>query len=367
VKLIPKIEINTDLFLHNCSSALAARRKKDGTFNSHIRYEPFLFQNYNVPNFSVGTPTSVVFKNELEKIIKHHSAHTPQARKKENINEENIAHFSLIFASLFADTQDICLKFMGIQIPSIPNHDTVIPEFDSAKDSLVSQLILKYELYQKEKHSLPNHQPFTPYDSVEIQLQVAAEFWEYFADLIYAHLPDYSPAILSFAAWEFQTSPQEEQIDWKIRPPVGEAFQKFQRSFGRGNGREPFKTSGGRPGNKPEQLQPNHKPKEHKKFEGRGLGNSKFESLKQTDTSRARTDTNKQDPDMHLALNEVHEAILRLKNETNLESVTLTPRNSFIRKQQHSLAQTLSAENGIISESSGEAKERCVVLKRQME
>ena len=59
------------------------------------------------------------------------------------------------------------------------------------------------------------------------------------------------------------------------------------------------------------------------------------------------------------ALKEVHKAIAALKVNPNLGEVALKPTNSFIRRQQHSLA----VELGFDTESRGEGRDRGVVIR----
>lgn len=399
-----QLHLTNDSFLYACQSEYAARTKKNGSFNSHIRYEPFLLDQYERPKHA----TVRDFVQTVTAITTHHFQVTPQFRRHEPLNIETVSYFTCAIATLFADLETACKEFFGVGLPAIPSQP---PEYSNEKPVSNALIQARNTFVQKNLESNLAPEPFEPFplnvlteiNSTEQAVIWSCEIWDTVADAIHSAFMEYADTAMGFAYWRYQEPELKSEIDWRVRPPVGEAFAKtfrpLQRSArgerGRGgpergerfsdDSRSNRKTSDRRHKHAPESEVPQqvlpegrvqeHRPpklSERKSEHRRELGNRGDRPAKMSGEREphARPSSRNDRPahagpvissehQVEEALQEVKTAVSALKSNPKLGEIALKPANSFIRRQQHSLA----VELGLDTESRGEGKDRGVVIR----
>jgi hypothetical protein len=229
-----KLNMSPDAFLYACLQSDEARRIKNGQFNSHTRYEPFLFDTYKTP----ASRTLEGFANELHTILQHHFQTHPQFRRQETIDIETVAHFSQAVATLFFDAEFLIRVFFGRGLPILPA--TPPSEEDISED--FPALTSAMERFQNYLNNLTeDSQAFSPANDVEDaekeESDFSREIWYVMDELIKELFGEYAPAFMNFAHHKFAAKEKAAAIDWRVRPPVGSAFIKWRKSvdpdFGR--------------------------------------------------------------------------------------------------------------------------------------
>lgn len=412
--------LSHDQFLYACRQALTARTTKTG-FDSHLRHEPFLFGT-----FKTTLPISVAsFRKNLIDIVAHAYAASPQFRRQEEINLETISFFSLAIATLVADLETLLSNYAGIPLPRIIGIPVAKKEGD--KLPALGQLIAAYESHLQAKQEaerdgleLPEFAPY-PFIAAEKgddaaterdRALVSQEFWGSVLYLVRKTFLTHHRAIVDFLNWQFQPDLPVAKIDWRVRPPVGEAFQQFLRSlqnggragaqFGAGGrGDRGFRGDRGDRGDRgergergdrgprnfgadrPERLERSDrpdKPQRHEKEDRPERAPREEQAQQETRAPReARPPREDRAPRprngerseggdsatspaaLEEALAEVERSIRILQKNSKRPGLRLKPQNSFVRRQQHMIAEEL----GYATESVGEGKERAVLLKNK--
>jgi len=432
-----QLHLTNDSFIYACQSEFAARSKKDGTFNSHLRFEDFLTGTFSRP----GNPTIKDVARIFAAIAKHHTHITPQFRRREPINLDTVAYFTCAIATLFADLESACKEFFGVGLPVIPETP---PEYSADAPVASALLIARSEYLKTIQADSSADLPFDAFPRPEFatltgmqQSQIwSCEIWDLVADVLHTAFGEYADATMGFAYWKYQEVPAKTEIDWRVRPPVGEAYAKAfkplqrnargdrgdrggdrrgrddrpprdrQREHGekhaeRQEARPPREKHAERQearpprekhAERPEERAPREKhaerteeraPREkhaerpeergnrgrhgehdrgdsrstHGRSDRRSEGGERHRSRRDAPDVSGRTQSTEQQ--LNDALAEVRQAAETLKNNPALLEVQLIPNNSFIRRQQHSLA----VEMGFDTESRGEGRDRGVVLR----
>ena len=401
---LSKFSINPDAFIYAVNQAFQARLKANGEFNSHLRFEPFLANTWATPK----APEFNQFKTLLGDIINHHFRILPNFHRNENVDIENISWFSHSVATLFADLDYLHLQFTGSSLPAFSGH--TIPKAASSK-SIVAAL-QKYSNYleQEQKASPFVLFPLLNENSENIDQLYIQELWSLISSFAKKTFGSYFSLLQSYILWKYTSKDTvAEVIDWHVRPPCGAAYERqFKELFDKEReeryakrserhkgkhdkeGADRKKTSsahhqslnGKRPQHeehsprsasepqkqkfefkepkekeqkfefKEPKEQKNHTerhPREHRQqqFHSNSKGNHQYEQ--------------KQQQDLEVALEETRQAIQKMIKNKGLNEFSLTPQNSFIRRQQHELI----TESGFETESLGEAKNRHVCIKRK--
>lgn len=138
---------------------------------------------------------------------------------------------------------------------------------------------------------------------------------------------------------------KSQRADGQVQTESDLEKGKYPRDAQKRDGRKPYPKEGGRDGqrhrDKPSQGQ-SDSPKARWAREERG------ESTENLELEKA-------------ALDSVETATLSLKNDQNLQEITLAPQNSYYRRLQHQRAEDL----GFASDSVGEGKERSVRISKK--
>ncbi|MEY2988760.1 MAG: hypothetical protein RJB13_2281 [Pseudomonadota bacterium] len=402
-----QLHLTNDSFLYACQSEFAARTKKDGSFKSHLRFDPFLVGLYQRPN----SATWQDFVQLTTDIIKHHFTVTPQFRRKEPLNLDTVSFFTCSIATLFADLETACKEMFGTNIPVIPSEPPEYsPEAPVAKSLLNSRNAFLHQLNASVDLS-DEFVPFPEGGDPNTHVQFACEIWDSLADVIHQIYGEYADLAMGFAYWKYQETTQKQDIDWRVRPPVGEAFAKAFRPLQRASRNDRGPAGSGRGDRGPargdrgpargdrgpargasgpargEQNDPSKRPSRDTRTEEvdqlsarpQRAGNK---AATTTEGSGGRERSNRDsgprgqrgreprhdnrdsgvtsEKQLEVALQEVYRAVESLKTAENQKEIALTPSNSFIRRQQHSLAVDL----GFDTESRGEGRERGVVIRR---
>jgi hypothetical protein len=343
-------------------------------------------------------------------ITQHHFEVTPQFRRQEPLNLETVSYFTCSIATLFADLESACKQFFGRGLPVIPAEP---PEYSA--EAPLSKAVLKAhnEFLEKAEAEGFSANPFEAFPIRDVgsltdseQATVwSCEIWDTVADSIHAAFGEYADTAMGFAYWKYQQHEAKAEIDWRVRPPVGEAYAKafkpMQRSargdrghgFDKGDrgsrdGRPPKKPFSGekrpahgpnRDANSPAAPTPqmnskvDDRPQEYseRKRDNRPEREGREARPHHSDRdnrgrSQHRPERRDNSPGSVSSENQIEEALLEvqnaaalLKTNPNLKEIALKPNNSFIRRQQHSLA----VELGLDTESRGEGKDRGVVLR----
>ncbi|NBO37109.1 hypothetical protein EBU99_00835 [bacterium] len=453
----PQLHLTNDSFLYACQSEFAARSKKDGSFNSHLRFEEFLLGTFKRPHQA----TMRDFSQLVSAITTHHFQITPQFRRHESLNLETVAYFTSAIATLFADLETACKEFFGLGLPVIPENP---PEY-SAEGPLTTAVLSARGLFLVQAQASTDAvEPFEAFPRPEFPTMTAeeqmtvwsCEVWDSVAEAIHAAFAEYADMAMGFAYWKYQETPSKGEIDWRVRPPVGEAYAKAFKPMlrnargdrggsdrggresrgpgadrggreGRGpgadrggrEGRGPGAERGGREGRGPgaerggreghtsnesfaeksgaSHDRPRHSPErshseQHVETRASGVDRRNLSSSDEQSRERnPRQRHSEKRPEGHEgrgerserhprrdndsrnrpsggptselqlteALEEVRQAALALKANPGLGEIALKPSNSFIRRQQHSLA----VEMGLDTESRGEGRDRGVVIR----
>jgi hypothetical protein len=384
---IPRVHLNPDNFLYACHSEDVARTRKNGTFKSHLRYEPFLVENYQRPK----SPSVAALRVEILAIGQHHFQTSPQFRRNEDVDLDTISYFTLGIATLFADLNRIFFEFTGLDLPKIPSHDTEYSDSFPLLQKIINQFTAFLANDDLEKD------PFNPFsvssqkNNHEVspeQSEFSAEIWDIVSEIIFETFPNHAAAIMSYASWKFKMDEVSEPIDWRIRPPVGELFAKAFRSLRNASSPGGFSRSGASSGGpkgthkggerprkthdseKAPQLEaksprpakkdfanqehqaPERKHDAHRKHDGKHkISHGQHEPKQQIQS----------DDDLAPYLEEAQAAVTQLQNNKGLAEVKLSASNSFIRRHQHSLL----VELGFETESRGEGRDRCIYVKQK--
>lgn len=227
--------ITKDAFFYSCQQSFEARLKKN-SFDSHLRFEPFLLQTYELPK----APSAKTFTRELTEIFKHQHQKTPQFKRNDALTLDNSAWFTQAIATLLADVSTLLKFYTNQPVPSIPNEPV---EFSDARP-VIGAAIAKWTKFLAGKTDespafvlFPIEEGLEEENAVEAKLQpavFAAELWDLLVHNIESTFcSDHAQLILEFFDWNFKpTSKLEKPIDWRIRPPVGELFYQYQKSMG---------------------------------------------------------------------------------------------------------------------------------------
>lgn len=224
--------LSQDQFLFSCKQALVARTSKKG-FDSHLRFDPFLFGTYSPPQ----SKTVNAFRRELAEIFAHSFKETAQFRRQEQIDIETISFFSLAIATLIVDVESLLLAYSGIKLPCVQGVPRAVK--DSENLPALAALFASYSAHALSQEGLSpdDAEPFNPFpldeagDASADATRVSEEFWGLIFSGVKKTFPDHHGAIVTFVRWHFQPEPEPIAIDWRVRPPVGEAFAQFLRSI----------------------------------------------------------------------------------------------------------------------------------------
>lgn len=423
-----QLHLTNDSFIYACHSEFAARTKKDGSFNSHIRFEDFLTGTFRRPENPSMKDVSQIFSA----IAKHHTQITPQFRRREPINLETVAYFTCAIATLFADLESACKELFGTGMPIIPENP---PEY-SAEAPVSNALLAARTGYLRNLQSeTAEPAPFEAFPrpdfstlTAEQQAQVwACEMWDMLADVLHTTFGEYADAAMGFAYWKYQEQPAKEQIDWRVRPPVGEAYAKAfkpllrssrgdrgdrkgrhegsdrrddrpqrgrnsERSESRHGAEKNPERTDERPRRDSHESRPvrddsaerhddrnkRNKPSDHQRDATQDVKEHNDRRPDRADRGRGRRDGyegggrsrrpegqdtgargQSSEESLSTALEEVRLAADKLRKNPALNEIQLQPNNSFLRRQQHSLA----VELGFDTESRGEGRDRGVVIR----
>lgn len=415
-----QLHLTNDSFLYACQSEFAARTKKDGTFKSHIRFESFLLDQFQRPlNANMND-----FAQVVSAITAHHFQVTPQFRRHEPLSLETVSYFTCAIATLFADLETACKEMFGLGLPVIPS---VPPEYST--DAPASNALL----HARSNYLIRNNgdelisAPFEGFPLKELgtlatteqAILWSCELWDTVADAIHSSLGEYADTAMAFAYWKYQELEIKANIDWRVRPPVGEAYAKAFKPMLRnarldrgsggdrgGRGGKPTFSDKGRPSssrpqrdlgprdNGPQEHSPaelsspraqlpseqlerapsknrvqserpeskpelKERPARRESSEGREPRGGSAHRRDRADQQGPNNAPQASEKQLEDALKEVHKAIASLKINPSQGEVALRPTNSFIRRQQHSLA----VELGFDTESRGEGRDRGVVIR----
>lgn len=108
-----KLSMTKDSFVFTVHQAHVGRMKANGTFDSHLRFEPFLDGTWKLED----KPSLISFKKELTQILEHHFNILPNYRRNEVVDLENISWFAHSIAVLFADLEQLLLAYTGQGFP----------------------------------------------------------------------------------------------------------------------------------------------------------------------------------------------------------------------------------------------------------
>lgn len=371
------------------------------------------------------------FSELVNAITSHHAQATPQFRRNESLNLDTVAYFTCAIATLFADLEAACKQMFGLGLPVIPSEP---PEY-SPEAPLSNALIQKRSQYLAQTQSAEAAaSPYEAFPLKEIATSEEAlqesiwscEVWDTIADAIHSKLGQYADTAMGFAYWKYQEAPSKTEIDWRVRPPVGEAYAKAFKPMQRSARGERGDRSGGDRGDRqgrdgrggprgagsdrrpahdkprgerterPErgearshESKPHHaaegQPEQRSRggasreptrpaFEGGERQHKRREHFNQEGGDAPRREHRRErgerpvgagsapassEAQLQDALQEVHSAAAVLKQNPAVGEIALRPNNSFIRRQQHSLA----VELGFDTESRGEGRERGVVMR----
>lgn len=229
---IPMLSINPDLFIHSCSNQADARARRDGTFKSHLRFEPFLLGTYALPE----TLRFDGFKTTLDAILKHHLALCPQFRRKEEVDSENFSFVTTSIATLYADVEALLRSWLGIGIPKVPSGSSEgVPEgkgTDSFPPQLLEDLVAAHREYQAGE---PSPEGFRPFGEGKLDAELFSQsFWRLFTERVSKVFGKYGQLVLAYGLWKHRIELPKRATDWRLRPPCGQDYVKQFRLDDRG-------------------------------------------------------------------------------------------------------------------------------------
>lgn len=346
------ISINLDSFIYAVRQAFDARIKKQGVFESHIKYTPFLDNTWQKPEDS----NVVSLKHPLNEIVQHHWVAIPQYQRHDSVTLENIAWFALSIATLFADIEYLCKETLGYGIPSQQE------ESDDAK-----------------------------------------ALWSLIQETVKSHFKEYAELFNLYAEWKYNPQiEKKEPVDWNVRPPCGMLYRtEFKALFdeirnARFGNRQNQKNSHSQHRDKtdhrkthndqrkenPEQRsdhteQRNENPEQRtdrrKQYDADSPRTNRApqhrrkndEMRDQREHGKRQRERKPQDSSnteaLQSALEACKTAIETMKNNSNTHELSLAPQNSFIRRHQH----TLITDAGFDTDSRGDGNQRhvCIIKK----
>ena len=380
----PLLDIKPDVLIFSCNQAYQARMRPQNRFDSHLRFEPFLFGTHEWPKVS----TFEEFYKLLNVVLKHHSEVCPQVRRKESVNLENISHFSTWIATTFADVEHIIRHFTS---HPPPNRPAQIPT------SYLSYPLLKAAIDDFREGKTTSSETW------------AAEFWHLLDTCCKTHFSPYHSLLFIYGHWKYNVINEDAgEEDYYRRPPVGDAFYKKLKSGAlfpprlTPQHKDMNNSCNSLTGEAPPDVSkpfPKAKSAEHHISSHTSLdGKSSRSAPTRTETASSHSQPqtrnnndsyvnpltlenyNKKEPQRvsHVksklglkseektppevvaqALSEVKEAVKKLEISGDQE-VMLAPQNSYVRRLQH----TLASELGLKTESYGFGKQRCVILSK---
>jgi hypothetical protein len=324
-----QLSLNPDSFIYSTHQAFAARSQSDGGFRSHLRYEPFLNQSWQVPKNLDFTN----FKSLLVHIINHHFQVLPHFQRKEQLNIDNIAWFSQSVATLFADIEYLLSAFTGRKLPKFKGSS--LPKVTHSK-----HIILVIKKHFESVKNFQENQLETSLTPSPCSLEIdetfehfyAQELWSLIASFAKKTFGDYFYLISTYAVWKFSIQEtQQESIDWNVRPPCGAVYQnQFKELFEK---------------------------ERQERFLKRNDKNSKGNKTK----NFQQNEENQEQKYLEFALKETKSAIQKMTKNKTIFEFNLAPQNSFVRRQQHNVA----TEAGFDTESRGESRGRYVCIRRK--
>ena len=334
-----------------------------------------------------------------------------------------MSFFTLAITTLFADLNSSFHAHTGLTLPNIPSHDTEYsdsypqlrrvteaytkhlenePSDKKDAESFNPFLVQAHEAAADSKSEGPagGHRKPERKENLILKAEFAAEIWDILSEAIFDHFPEHAPAIMSYASWKYKMDEPADEIDWRVRPPVGEAFAKAFRSTrfssssragataakpGR-NGSDSFqkkerfkKPEGSEEGREMSETTPD--PQQHAQKSARKPHSEREEGGRGQNVHRERSPSSakpfekgrgrerrpdrdssenliQSDEDLQPWLDEAKEAIALLSAQPELAEVALRPSNSYVRRLQHSLV----VELGYVSQSRGEGKDRKIFV-----
>lgn len=318
------ISINLDSFIYAIRQAFDARIKKNGQFESHLKYTPFLDNTWQKPEKEVDIPS---LKTPLHAILQHHWTVIPHYQRHDSVNLENISWFALSIATLFADIEHLCKETLG--------------------------------------HGLPLKQE---------QTDDAKALWTLITDAVKDVFKDYANLFELYAEWKYNPHiEKKEPVDWNVRPPCGLLYKtEFKALFD--------ELRNARFGNRQQQRTSNtsqsrhHKDgsehRKHAEADASKASHTNQKSHHQRKTSDMREHKKPHKPKklfddggtaLKAALEDCKKAIETLNNDSNMHELSLPPQNSFLRRHQH----TFITDAGFDTDSRGDGDQRhvCVIKK----
>ena len=368
-----KISINPDALIFAIHQAYQARSRVNGGFDSHLRYEPFLTNTWEIPQ----KPNFQNFKSYLNEVITHHYNILPNFQRNETVNIENISWFSHSIAALFADIEHLLTFFTGEKLPLFKSN--AIPRAISSKN--IALAIQKYsnhlQLKPAEEQVVFTLFPLMSESGENVDTVYVQEIWSLIASFIKKIYGSYFDFIQNYVLWKYalQELPNDV-IDWNVRPPCGISYYKqFKELFDaereerfakRNEKNQKLKSQKDKSDNNHQdkkkhfendtRYQKRDKPlRSEKEYPAK---NSKFKS----DEEWGNSPDLQQQKNLENALDEAKQAIKKMLSNVEITEINLMPQNSFVRRQQHSLI----TEAGFETESLGEAKTRHVCIKRKV-
>ena len=168
---LAKLDVTKDSFIYSVNQAYQARIQHNGSFNSHLKYEPFLEKTWALPK----NPDINSLKKTLSEIVEHHYTNLPNYRREESVNIENISWFSHSMAALFADAEYLFMAYTGHGFPVLP--DSKIPRTNSSKNIIVA--IKKYCDFKNNETNGENFSlfPLISEDSINVDALYTQEVW----------------------------------------------------------------------------------------------------------------------------------------------------------------------------------------------
>lgn len=371
VQETPKRTINQDSYLYAVHQAQDARLKADGSFQSHLRYEPFLLKTWTRPEpFNLSS-----FKKNILEVVDHHFHTLPNYRRKESLTADNLAWFALSIATLLADLDTLVLAYTGMPLPKF--NTPSLPKQNNSKN--VALAIQKWAETQKPSADASEGSPakFSLFplldeNNVDVSDLFTQELWSLVTSFIKKVFGSHADLFVSYVEWKYSdVKEQDAPIDWSVRPPCGSAYRRqFKELFDDRRNRfdksdKGNKNSGKRPeapAAKKESTDEKSAPKkfqEHKRPRHEDAPRPNGARLNGNGRHPHSNDDGAQNQQaLDAALKEAHLAIEKIQNDRTLPEFSLKPQNSFIRRQQH----VLIAEAGFETESRGEGPERCVCI-----